>query len=138
MTTNSLEASDAAVGAVSTAPRVTLDDLKAAVHQRFDVTADAALEGDHISPKSMKALGVLSLCILVLHNGWTVVGKSAPASVENFNPEIGADLAFKDALTQMWPLMGFNLRCHLYQLEQGMVGAQASTGDAAKAEPAGA
>lgn len=123
MTTNSLEASDQAVAAVSTAPRVTLADLKASIREWYHVNGLEAV--NHAVPAGNPAphpLSVLSLCILVLHNGWTVVGKSAPASVQNFNPEIGKDLAFKDALTQIWPLMGFELRCRLHQLEQSPLG----------------
>lgn len=114
MTMNALEASDQAVGAVSSAPRVTLDDIKAAIAQRFDVTALKAVEGQAIPSMAVVPLGLMSICILVLHNGWTIVGTSAPASPENFNATIGMDLAYKDAITKVWPLMGFALRERLH------------------------
>jgi hypothetical protein len=55
-------------------------------------------------------LELLSICILVMKNGFTVIGKSAPASPENFNAEFGKKLAYEDCIRQLWPLMGFALR----------------------------
>ena len=43
-------------------------------------------------------------------NGFKVVGKSAPASPENFDPEKGRELAYEDAFRQLWPLEGYLLR----------------------------
>ena len=45
-----------------------------------------------------------------MKNGFTLVGKSAPASPENFDPEKGREFAYQDAIRQAWPLMGFSLR----------------------------
>jgi hypothetical protein len=42
-----------------------------------------------------------------------VIGKSAPASPENFNAELGKKFAYEDAVRQLWPLMGFALRDRL-------------------------
>jgi len=43
------------------------------------------------------------------------VGKSAPASADNFNADLGRKLAYEDAIRQLWPLMGFALRERLSQ-----------------------
>lgn len=56
---------------------------------------------------------VLTICLLVLRNGFTVIGKSAPASPENFNVELGQKFAYEDAPRQLWPLMGYALRDRL-------------------------
>lgn len=45
-----------------------------------------------------------------MQNGFTVIGKSAPASPENFNAELGRQFAYDDAVRQLWPLMGYALR----------------------------
>ena len=107
----SLESSDAEAAAVAVAPRVSLADIEAAIAERFDMTGNAAcfaVRPTHL-PKS-HPLWTLSICILVLRNGWTVVGKSAPASPENFDAALGRDLAYKDCIRQIWPLMGFALK----------------------------
>lgn len=118
---DSLQVTDAASAAVATHPRVKLDDIKGAIAFRFDTTARRALSdilhqpadesGYGILPKDVLGqLDILSICILVMKNGFTVIGKSAPASPENFNRELGVQYAYEDAVRQLWPLMGFALR----------------------------
>lgn len=101
-----LQATEVECAAVAVAPRVRLADIEDAVAARYDFTADKAVG---LSPV-VDPLKLLSICILVLKNGFTVIGKSAPASPENFNAELGRKLAYEDALRQLWPLMGFALR----------------------------
>lgn len=102
----SLQASDAAAAAVAVAPRVTLADIEGAILERHDIRASHAigLPGQH------KSLDLLSICLLVMKNGFTIIGKSAPASPENFDAELGRKFAYEDAVRQLWPLMGFALR----------------------------
>lgn len=51
----------------------------------------------------------VTLCVLVLKNGFVIVGKSACVHAENFNAEIGMRLAHEDAVKQLWPFLGFRL-----------------------------
>jgi hypothetical protein len=103
----SMEASDKEAAAGAKAPRVALSDIEGAVLHRFDTTGDKIAQE---APVGAESLGVLSICLLVMRNGFTVIGKSAPASLENFNPELGKKLAYEDAIRQLWPLMGYALR----------------------------
>lgn len=50
-----------------------------------------------------------TICFMTLQNGFCVVGQSAAASSENFDPEIGKRLALSDAKNKLWPLLGFRL-----------------------------
>ena len=59
------------------------------------------------------ALGLLTFCVLVLKNGFTVTGESACASPENFDAEIGRKIARQNAVAKIWPLMGYELRSKL-------------------------
>ncbi len=59
------------------------------------------------------ALGLLTFCVLVLRNGFTVTGESACASPENFDAEIGRKIARGNAVQKIWPLMGYELRTQL-------------------------
>lgn len=61
-------------------------------------------------PDAATPLAYLSICLLVMNNGFTVIGKSAPASPANFNADLGRQFAYEDAIRQLWPLMGFALR----------------------------
>lgn len=59
-------------------------------------------------------LSLLTICVLVLRNGFTVHGVSACASPENYNKEIGQRIARENAEREIWPLLGFALRQKLH------------------------
>lgn len=60
----------------------------------------------------------LTVCVLTLRNGTQVVGQSARASPENFDADIGKDLAFDNAKRQIWQLEGYLLRQRLYEQQE--------------------
>ena len=105
--TNTLEQTEAECAEGRTAPRVSLDDIKANISAQYSMTASAAIGPDVPGHPS---LDLLTICLVVLRNGFTIIGKSAPASAANFNAELGAKLAYEDAVRQIWPLMGYALR----------------------------
>ena len=72
-------------------------------------TAGAAIKALGSIP-SLPSLDLLTICILTMQNGFTVVGKSAPASAENFDPETGKTFAYQNAIEQLWLLEGYALR----------------------------
>ncbi len=59
-------------------------------------------------------LKLVTICCLVLRNGFTIVASSAPASPENFDAQIGREIARQKAVEQLWPLLGFALREQLH------------------------
>lgn len=61
------------------------------------------------------SLALLTFCVLVLKNGFTVVGKSACAAPERFDSELGRKYAREDAVNQIWPLEGYLLKERLYR-----------------------
>ena len=63
---------------------------------------------------SIHAGSTLTICVLTMENGFTVVGKSACAHAGNFNKELGEKIAYDDAFKQIWPLEGYLLREALY------------------------
>jgi hypothetical protein len=108
-----LQSADQEAAIVAKAPRVSLADIEAAIAQRWDFNAGEVVRQYVEEPhrnRAHKSLDVLSVCILVMRNGFTIIGKSAPASPENFNSELGKKLAYEDCIRQIWPLMGFALR----------------------------
>lgn len=52
----------------------------------------------------------LTVCCLVLANGFSVTGESACASPENFDAELGRKFAFDNAKEKIWALEGYALR----------------------------
>jgi len=107
---DSLKASDATAAAVAVAQRVTLADIEGAIAHRYDTTGERAAQNAVDGVWPVDQLRILSICLLVMKNGFTVIGHSAPASPENFNADFGRDLAYQSAIRQLWPLMGFALR----------------------------
>ena len=105
-----------------TAPRVTPTDIEANIRSEHYFTAldgrlgaltneayvgrERPVEGD----ADLAPLGLLTFCVLVLRNGFTVTGESACASPENFDAELGRKIARQNAVQKMWPLMGYALK----------------------------
>lgn len=110
---SSLQQSDAEAAAVAVAPRVALADIEAKIAQRYDFTATQAVEA--MGGPWSQELAILSICILMMRNGFTVIGKSAPASSANFNADLGKKFAYEDCIRQLWPLEGYALRERLAQ-----------------------
>ena len=102
-----------------TAPRVTPADIEANIASEHYFTAIEGAEA-HDDPGGIgglkdypKALDLLTFCVLVLRNGFTVTGESACASPENFDAEVGKKIARTNAVNKVWPLMGYELRSKL-------------------------
>lgn len=113
-----------------TAPRVTPADIEANIASEHYFTAGEGVIGafaagefdshssdvvilrrDIASTEVMKpGLNLLTFCVLVLRNGFTVTGESACASPENFDAEVGRKIARENAVQKIWPLMGYELR----------------------------
>ncbi len=101
-----------------TAPRITPADVENAIVSCYFFTAEDGVLGEEIRNKRPgavyeTALGLLTFCVLVLRNGFTVTGESACASPENFDAEIGRKIARANAVNKIWPLMGYALRSKL-------------------------
>jgi len=91
-----------------TAPRVTPQQIEDAISEEYCFVAAAALKGT--PGESSQACKLLTFCVLVLNNGFTVTGESGCASPENFNAELGAKIAREHAKQKVWPLLGYALR----------------------------
>jgi hypothetical protein len=101
-----------------TAARVTPADIEANIASEHYFTATEALVGADRGPEwqaTPKELDLLTFCVLVLRNGFTVTGESACASPENFDAEIGQKIAKANAVQKIWPLMGYELKSKLSQ-----------------------
>lgn len=108
-----LKATEAECAANAVAARVSLAAIEAAIERKFFFTggeAARAFDASTAREQAVSVLDPLTICIVVMNNGFSVIGKSAPASLSNFNVALGQKLAYEDAVRQLWPLMGFALR----------------------------
>lgn len=94
---DSLKQADAAAAAVQKTPnRVTLDYIEGRISNI-----------EYMHPTQTPHM---TIAILTMVNGYTVIGKSAPADAGNFDAELGRKFAYEDGVRQIWPLEGFALR----------------------------
>jgi len=109
-----------------TAPRVTPADIEAVISSEHYFTAaqgdakameDGAFVGGALNGEALRAvpaaLSLLTFCVLVLRNGFTVTGESACASPENFDADVGRKVARQNAVNKIWPLLGYVLKSKL-------------------------
>jgi hypothetical protein len=109
MTTDAIEQEIQAKGL--TAPRVTPQRIEEVIAAEYYFTAADAIK--EATPPQFQALKLLTFCVLVLKNGFTVTGESACASPENFNAELGQKIARQNAVNKIWPLEGYLLKQQL-------------------------
>jgi hypothetical protein len=117
--------------AKATGRRVTLEDVHASIVSEHYFTAgqgdakamedaafvNGALNGAQLRPVPA-ALELMTFCVLVLKNGFTVTGQSACADPANYNEEIGQRIAKSDAIGKIWPLLGFALREDIHREQE--------------------
>jgi hypothetical protein len=109
---------------IMTDNRITPQDIEDAIEHVFYFTTYEGVLGErfnHEGPgdndsnegKIPDQLKLMTVCVLLLKNGFTVLGTSACADPANFNKELGQNLAREKAKEQLWPLLGFELRSRL-------------------------
>ena len=98
-----------------TAPRVTPADIEASIESYFYFTAAQAAAAIDRTIDADSPLHLLTFCVLVLKNGFTVTGESACVSPANFDEEIGRKIARQNAVNKLWPLLGFSLRDAIHE-----------------------
>jgi hypothetical protein len=118
----------------SIGPRVTPEAIEANIASEHYFTAwqGASLETSDVAyakGRDGKAerdalpdcLNLLTICVMVLQNGFTVTGESACADPRNFNKEIGQRVARQNAINKIWPLMGYELRTRINDMKYNVV-----------------
>lgn len=94
---SSNEITDAESAAVAKSPnRISLEQIRSKI-----------IDKEFFHPATLPRM---TICVLLLENGFAVVGKSTPADGVNFNEELGRKFAYEDAERQVWPLEAYLLR----------------------------
>lgn len=91
------------------APKITWEDVEDNIKEVYYFNAYDAVYGTEDRDQT-HPLSVLTFCVIVLQNGYTVTGESACVSHENFDADTGRCLARQNALEKVWPLMGYVLK----------------------------
>ncbi|HBM3141828.1 TPA: hypothetical protein LVM08_003711 [Klebsiella oxytoca] len=119
---NDTEVEKQIVAKGKTAPRVTPSRIQAIIRSEHYFSAydgrRGALANETYEAREkpldadadLAPLQLLTFCVLVLENGFTVTGESACASPENFDAEIGRNIARQNAVNKIWLLEGYLLK----------------------------
>ncbi|MGL5654125.1 MAG: Gp49 family protein [Vibrio sp.] len=103
------------------APRVTPQRIKDVILHEYYFTAFDGVSGANnevgMDWVNDSPLDLLTFCVIVLKNGFTVTGESACASPENFDAEIGRKIAYDNAVNKIWMLEGYLLKQKLSEKE---------------------
>lgn len=94
---------------------------------------DKGLNAPRLNPDSIDSVIVsqdyhvfsgtsVTVCLLTLKNGYSVVGYSGAVSLENFDADLGRAIAYRDARSKIWQLEGYLLRERLFQKSLAGVG----------------
>ena len=105
------------------APRLTPDYIDSVIQSVNFFTAGDGYAGALASSEEFNSLpegerfinppqqlDLLTFCVIVLKNGFTVTGESACASPENFDAEIGKKIAYDNAREKIWLLECYLLK----------------------------
>lgn len=114
MKSESLTVTDDYSAKGATAPRVSLQSMQDKIIDENYLNLGEALFGNDEGIERNHPTYLLTLCVITMENGFTVIGKSAPASAANFDAEKGKTFAYEDAIRQLWPLEGYALRERLF------------------------
>lgn len=76
----------------------------------FNISDMIKAEDYHVFPGT-----TVTVCCLTLVNGYTVVGHSAAVSPQNFDAEIGKDIARANARDKIWALEGYLLKQRVHE-----------------------
>lgn len=101
------------------APRLTPADIESQIlSEHYMQGSDIVKSDEMVHSDSLESLGRMTICILVLRCGFSVIGESSCVSTANFDAEIGKRIARQNALDKVWLLEGYALRKHLHNLPQ--------------------
>jgi hypothetical protein len=95
--------------------RITPERIDRKIKEKHFFRASDAIYAPDSRQGTGTPLHLITECVLVLENGFTVTGYSSCASPENFDYQIGKTIAFANAREKIWVLEGYLLKQKLYE-----------------------
>lgn len=98
--------------------KVLIEEVKANIRHTFYFTAEDGIVGnydiDGLRGMDQDSLSRFTICVLVLQNGFVIIGTNACVNKETWNRMDGQKYAYENALNQVWLLMGYELKTKQY------------------------
>lgn len=105
--------------------KITKQDVEDSIKSAYTFNASDALFSISNGLVNEEEAERTTICFMTLHNGYTVVGVSTVAFIENFDEEVGNAEAYKDAENKVWPLLAFLYKQDEFELDQDIAAATA-------------
>lgn len=97
---------------------VTKESIEAKIKSVIYLNVGAGVEatdGGVTEQDVIDNLNLVTLCVIILENGFKVEGVSACVDPTNYNEEIGRKCAYENAFEKIWQLEGYMLRQAMYE-----------------------
>ena len=103
------------------APRISLADIESEISHVAYMNGGGFFKcADHVDHVTKilpvpGSLEVMTICMMILKNGFMVIGQAAPASLENYDQAHGRKLAYDKCIAQLFPILGYVLKEQLHR-----------------------
>ena len=101
--------------------QVTPEDIEENIASEYFFVVEAGKHGLHINSTEAyvdvpgQAVSQMTICVLLLKNGFTQMGESSCVNAHSFDAEIGKTVARQNAINKLWGLMGYALQEKLHE-----------------------
>jgi hypothetical protein len=101
------------------APKISLADIEGEISHVYYMNGNQfAAHAQVVAHKDKNThtleMQAVTICLMLLKNGYVVVGQATPVSPENYDKAHGQKLAYDKCIAQIWPLMGYQLKEQLH------------------------
>lgn len=109
-------------------PRLTMADVDASIAgiYYFNGLQGAMASGAHVPGDHAEQLLRLTVCVVVLHNGFMQHGESYTVRTVDQNAQLGRELALIEAKARLLPILQYELKCRIPTLQTDMHPAEVS------------
>ena len=99
---------------------VTKASIEAKIRGVYFINAGEALKDSNRGyiQRDLEELKLVTICIIILENGFKVEGTSACVDPSRYNEAIGQEEAYKNAVEKIWELEGYALKQKLFEAAQ--------------------
>lgn len=98
---------------------VTKASIEAKIRGVYFINAGEALKDSNRGyQRDLEELKLVTICIIILENGFKVEGTSACVDPSRYNEAIGQEEAYKNAVEKIWELEGYALKQKLFEAIQ--------------------
>lgn len=104
-----------------TTPRtITKASIESRIRSVHYVNVGAAVLGQQpvdtkLTHEDLGELSLVTMCFIIMENGFKVEGVSACVDPAKYNQELGQQFAYQNAFEKLWQLEGYLLKDHMHQ-----------------------